>query len=134
MKPLKLVIDRPTLGCLLNGLNEAADISLRRAEEWGEDMDYETTATYWLLRETFAGMRDRADRDATHFKAKVQLSGAMALRYLCLITSPLDEWTNIQLIALCETLDRYILERLREALPGNSITAKLSDHNLKLLK
>lgn len=134
MKPLKIEIDRPTLGCLLTGLNEAADISLRRAEEWGEELDYETTATYWLLRETFEGMRDRADRDATHYKAKVQLSGAMALRYLCMITSPLDEWTNVTLISLCEQLDRYILESLREALPGNSVTAKLSAHNLKMLK
>lgn len=134
MKLLKIEIDRPTLGCLLTGLQEIADINTRRAEEWDEELDYETAATYWQLRELFAYMRDRADRDATQYKCKLSLSAAMALRYLCTVTNPMDEWTNMTLINLCEFLDKYILTTLREALPGDSITATLAAHNLKLLK
>lgn len=112
MKHLKLEIDRHTLACLLAGLQEILDISVNRAEEWGDDMDYETSATYWMLREMFEDMRDRSHTTTDLYKLKTRLSGAMALRFLVEITSPVDNWTNMCLIDMGIALDKYIHEAL----------------------
>lgn len=114
MKPLKIEIDRPTMGCLLSGMQELAIANLRTAEANGEEMDYESSCTYNLLREFFVELRDRAAKDELFFKSKIRLPLALALRMLILRTPPLDAWSNAELIRIGDELDRYIIAALRE--------------------